>query len=104
MNAVEMGSQPICVSNWGGRDYNPLTNNCNTFTSTVLKCVYGFSDAKPHLGVSDMRTVTCPTETTLAGKQVQQCLIPTFEVGSDDMDKVSMVQKSCVGIDRIEFV
>ena len=64
---------------------NPLTNNCNTFTSAVLKCVYGFSDAKPHLGVSDLRTVTCPTETTADGKQVEQCLIPGFEVeGGDD--------------------
>ena len=51
----------------------------------MLKCVYGFSDAKPHLGVSDLRTVTCPTETTADGKQVEQCLIPGFEVeGGDD--------------------
>ena len=63
---------------------NPLTNNCNTFTSAVLKCVYGFSDAKPHLGVSDLRTVTCPTETTADGKQVEQCLIPGFE--DEDLD------------------
>lgn len=79
MNAIEMGSAPTCVSNWSGRDYNPLTNNCNTYTSTVLKCVYGLSDAKPHLGVSDLRTVTCPSEKTGDGKQVDQCVIPAMD-------------------------
>lgn len=42
-----------------GTDYNPLTNNCNTFTSTVLHCVFGLSEKKPKLGPSDMVTVTC---------------------------------------------
>jgi len=46
-----------CWSNWKGTDYNPLTNNCNTFTSTVLKLVYGLSDKKPHLGPSDLVNV-----------------------------------------------
>jgi len=51
-----------CWSNWAGTDYNPLTNNCNTFTSTILYCVYGLSQKKPHLGPSDMVTVKghCP--------------------------------------------
>ena len=48
-----------CWSNWAGTDYNPLTNNCNTLTSTVLKCVFGLSEKKPNLGPSDMVTVTC---------------------------------------------
>lgn len=48
-----------CWSNWAGIDYRPIGNNCNTFTSTVLSCVYGLSEKKPHLGVSDMVTVTC---------------------------------------------
>ncbi|CAK0911318.1 unnamed protein product [Prorocentrum cordatum] len=48
-----------CWSNWAGTDYNPLSNNCNTFTSTVLSCVYGLSQKKPHLGVSDLVTVHC---------------------------------------------
>jgi hypothetical protein len=48
-----------CWSNWAGLDYNPLSNNCNTFTSTVLSCVYGLSQKKPHLGVSDLVTVHC---------------------------------------------
>lgn len=78
MNAIEMGKVPMCVSNWTGRDYNPLTNNCNTYTSTVLKCVYGLSDAKPHLGVSDMKTVTCPSEMSGDGKQLDQCAIPSM--------------------------
>ena len=72
-------SLPKCVSTWAGTDYNPITNNCNTFTSTVLKCVFGLSDAKPHLGVSDMISVQCPLEkNTIEGteKEVQQCLIP----------------------------
>jgi hypothetical protein len=46
-----------CWSMWRGVDYNILTTNCNTFTSTVLSCVYGLSQKKPHLGVSDMVTV-----------------------------------------------
>eukprot|EP00929_Paragymnodinium_shiwhaense_P095222 TRINITY_DN5621_c0_g1_i1.p2 TRINITY_DN5621_c0_g1~~TRINITY_DN5621_c0_g1_i1.p2 ORF type:complete len:263 (-),score=71.50 TRINITY_DN5621_c0_g1_i1:285-1013(-) len=55
-----------CWSNWSGTDYNPLTNNCNTFTSTVLSCVYGLSQKKPSLGVSDMVTVKghCPVNQT----------------------------------------
>jgi len=50
---------PACWSNWAGTDYNPLTNNCNTFTSTLLHCVFGLSEKKPNLGPSDMITVTC---------------------------------------------
>lgn len=90
MNAIEIGQGkfPVCVSDWSGHDYNPLTNNCNTFTSTVLKCVYGLSDAKPHLGVSDLRTVTCPTEKNANGIDVEQCLIPVVDdslgTGSND--------------------
>mmetsp|Transcript_4874 Transcript_4874/g.5847 ORF Transcript_4874/g.5847 Transcript_4874/m.5847 type:complete len:246 (-) Transcript_4874:608-1345(-) len=51
-----------CWSNWAGTDYNPLTNNCNTFTSTVLSCVYGLSEKKPNLGPSDMVNVKCDTK------------------------------------------
>lgn len=53
-----------CWSNWAGTDYNPLTNNCNTFTSTVLFMVYGLSEKKPHLGPSDMVSVKghCPAQ------------------------------------------
>jgi len=51
-----------CWSKWAGTDYNILRNNCNTFTSTVLSCVYGLSQKKPHLGISDTVTVSgkCP--------------------------------------------
>merc|ERR1712227_1030332 len=51
-----------CWSNWKGTDYSILGNNCNTFTSTVLSCVYGLSQKKPNLGVSDLVTVKghCP--------------------------------------------
>lgn len=45
---------PACWSDWKGTDYNPLTNNCNTFTSTLLHCVFGLSEEKPNLGPSDM--------------------------------------------------
>lgn len=48
-----------CWSNWSGTDYRILKNNCNTFTSTVLSCVYGLSEKKPHLGVSDLVSVKC---------------------------------------------
>ncbi len=73
---------PKCVSDWAGTDYNPLTNNCNTFTSTVLKCVFGLSDDKPDLGVSDLVTVECPEERRSDGGSdngwdlVKQCLVP----------------------------
>jgi len=76
MNAVEIGTLPKCVSDWTGSDYSALTLNCNTFTSTILKCVYGLSDAKPHLGVSDMINVKCPVEKTLDGKEIEACLVP----------------------------
>ena len=48
-----------CWSGWSGTDYNPFTNNCNTFTSTVLSCVYRLSEKKPHLGPSDIVSVKC---------------------------------------------
>merc|ERR1712098_716706 len=53
-----------CWSNWSGTDYNVFKNNCNTFTSTVLYCVYGLSQKKPNLGISDMVTVHghCPAK------------------------------------------
>ena len=76
MNAVEEDELPVCVSNWAGKDYNALTNNCNTFTSTVLKCVYGMSDSKPDLGVSDLVKVSCPKEKTKDSKVVQMCTVP----------------------------
>jgi hypothetical protein len=61
--AYEKTCSHKCWSNWAGTDYNPLTNNCNTFTSTVLSCVYGLSQKKPSLGPSDMVTVHghCPS-------------------------------------------
>ena len=85
---------PTCVSNWAGTDYNPLTNNCNTFTSTILKCVYGLSDRKPNLGISDMVTVTCPLETRDDGMDVQQCLIPeeTMMLSSTDELDIKKVE------------
>lgn len=52
-------SHEKCWSNWSGLDYKLLKNNCNTFTSTVLSCVYGLSEEKPDLGVSDLVTVNC---------------------------------------------
>lgn len=48
-----------CWSDWSGTDYNPLNNNCNTFTSAVLRCVFGLSEKKPNLGISDIVNVTC---------------------------------------------
>lgn len=74
---------PTCVSKWTGVDYNPITNNCNKFTSAILKCVYGLSDKKPNLGVSDMITVACPMETKEDGINVQQCLIPSLRNAAD---------------------
>ncbi|KAL7541802.1 hypothetical protein ACHAXR_011233 [Thalassiosira sp. AJA248-18] len=91
MNAIEMGQLPKCVSNWAGRDYNPLTNNCNTFTSTVLKCVYGLSDAKPNLGVSDMISVTCPNEKKEDGSEVSQCVVPTMDGSLAGEDEIATV-------------
>ncbi len=83
-------AMPTCVSHWAGTDYNPLTNNCNTFTSTILKCVYGLSDAKPDLGISDLVTVECPMEKRDSdGMDVPMCLIPdtpTKNRLSDEMD------------------
>ncbi len=56
-----------CWSRWSGTDYNPLFNNCNTFTSTVLSCVYGLSQKKPNLGPSDFVTVKCHCHPTTLG-------------------------------------
>lgn len=92
--AIEQGRLPTCVSNWAGTDYNPLTNNCNTFTSTVLKCVFGLSDSKPGLGVSDLITVSCPTEKGEDGSvDVQQCQIPSeFQnVGLEEVEGEELV-------------
>ena len=51
-----------CWSTWAGTDYNIITNNCNTFTSTVLSCVYGLSEKKPNLGISDLVNVKCKNQ------------------------------------------
>jgi len=48
-----------CGDQWSGGKYNLVTRNCNTFTSTVLQCVYGLSQEKPGLGVSDLWRVGC---------------------------------------------
>jgi hypothetical protein len=83
MNAVEEDKLPICVSSWSGTNYNALTNNCNTFTSTVLKCVYGMSDSKPGLGISDVVEVSCPKE-KIDDKVVQICAIPKGRNADDE--------------------
>jgi hypothetical protein len=75
MNAVEEDKLPVCVSIWAGVEYSALTNNCNTFTSTVLKCVFGMSDDKPSLGVSDLVKVSCPKK-KINNKDVQICAVP----------------------------
>jgi len=49
-----------CGQQWAGSSYGLTTHNCNTFTSAILHCVYGLSQSKPGLGVSDMATITCP--------------------------------------------
>ena len=96
MNAISAPTAlPACVSGWAGRDYNPLTNNCNTFTSTILKCVYGLSDAKPRLGVSDLVTVKCPTLTGGKEVEVAQCVVPaggsqSGAAGSDNEEEEAL--------------
>jgi hypothetical protein len=60
-----------CWSRWSGTDYNPLFNNCNTFTSTVLSCVYGLSQKKPNLGPSDMVTVKCHCQPTISADYIE---------------------------------
>mmetsp|Transcript_83322 Transcript_83322/g.236128 ORF Transcript_83322/g.236128 Transcript_83322/m.236128 type:complete len:239 (+) Transcript_83322:58-774(+) len=63
MSAYHATCDHKCWSEWAGTDYSILKNNCNTFTSTVLFCVYGLSQKKPHLGASDLVTVSghCPS-------------------------------------------
>lgn len=39
-----------CGKKWKAGKYSGLFHNCNTFTSTVLKCAYGFSQRKAALG------------------------------------------------------
>merc|ERR1711939_1136459 len=63
-----------CWSIWAGTNYNPLTNNCNTFTSTILFCVYGLSQKKPNLGPSDMVTVKGHCPAALAAPAAEYCL------------------------------
>merc|ERR1712099_219668 len=80
-----------CWSNWAGTDYNVLKNNCNTFTSTILYCVYGLSQKKPHLGISDLITVHghCPSNSS-AIEGAAAVLKPEYiESSSDSADPVS---------------
>jgi hypothetical protein len=84
------GTLPTCVSDWAGSDYNPVTNNCNTFTSALLKCVYGMSDVKPNLGISDLRTVTCPSERGEDGTDVRQCVTPAMRASFEVTDAISI--------------
>jgi len=75
-----------CWSNWAGTDYNPLTNNCNTFTSTILYSVYGLSQKKPSLGPSDMVTVRghCPASAAAQPEMPSAELLPQYFVPSVD--------------------
>lgn len=77
-----------CWSNWAGTDYNPLTNNCNTFTSTVLFCVFGLSQKKPHLGPSDMVTVKghCPAQAVIAEQMPVAELKPQYVSSSSPLN------------------
>ncbi|KAL7477619.1 hypothetical protein ACHAW6_003417 [Cyclotella cf. meneghiniana] len=85
--AIEEGRLPPCVSNWAGTDYNPLTNNCNTFTSTLLKCVFGLTDAKPSLWVSDLMNIKCPMVKGEDGQSdIEHCMIPNYELISGSGD------------------
>merc|ERR1712217_523711 len=70
-----------CWSNWAGTDYNPLTNNCNTFTSTILSCVYGLSQKKPNLGPSDLVTVKghCPSTEKAAVVEAQDMPVASLQ-------------------------
>jgi len=58
-----------CWSRWSGLNYDPITNNCNTFTSTILSCVYGLSQKKPDLGLSDLISVECDCTPDFEGVQ-----------------------------------
>lgn len=49
-----------CGKSWAGLRYRLLSHNCNTFTSSILHCVYGLSQKKPGLGISDLVNVDCP--------------------------------------------
>lgn len=89
--AIEEGTLPTCVSNWAGTDYNPITNNCNTFTSTLLKCVFGLTDAKPKLWVSDLMSVTCPNEKGGDGaSEVEKCEVPDGVLKSGEEQAASL--------------
>mmetsp|Transcript_127153 Transcript_127153/g.354061 ORF Transcript_127153/g.354061 Transcript_127153/m.354061 type:complete len:393 (-) Transcript_127153:328-1506(-) len=59
LQATKRVCSPGCGRHWAGTSYDMLSNNCNTFTSTVLHCVYGLSQQKPDLGVSDMQWASC---------------------------------------------
>lgn len=71
-----------CWSNWAGIDYNPITNNCNTFTSTILYMVYGLSQKKPHLTISDLITVHghCPSTGAEPDIPITQLKKPVAEI------------------------
>mmetsp|Transcript_21117 Transcript_21117/g.31501 ORF Transcript_21117/g.31501 Transcript_21117/m.31501 type:complete len:292 (-) Transcript_21117:205-1080(-) len=82
--AVCNTSAAKCWSHWSGTDYSLFQNNCNTFTSTVLSCVYGLSQKKPGLGVSDLVTVSChcdvPGEDSVVLDTVAESAVFTVDV------------------------
>jgi hypothetical protein len=42
--------------------------------SAVLNCMYSMSDAKPNWGMSNIKTMTCPSEKGKDGMEAKQCL------------------------------
>lgn len=46
-----------CAKLWSGKQYHPITRNCNYFASNVLKCAEGLSQSTPWLTVSKLRHI-----------------------------------------------
>jgi len=46
-----------CGLDWSSDAYNPVSRNCNLFSSTMMSCILDLSQSTPNLGVSDMRRV-----------------------------------------------
>lgn len=46
-----------CGPDWASDNYNPISRNCNFFSSSLMGCTLGLSTSTPSLGVSDMRPI-----------------------------------------------
>jgi len=54
-DAKDIVTADSCHDYWTGKEYHPVSRNCNYFSKAVLDCGFGLSQSLPNLGISSTR-------------------------------------------------